>query len=111
MKNAVFWDVKPCGSRKNRCFEGIYHLHHEGQRNLTAATRCHIPEDVILQMKTGLFWGRWRSAVWCTAVIYQMSRVLRKRHAVSLIQYAVRKKFSPVCSVGARGIDVSLVHG
>jgi hypothetical protein len=26
MKNAVFWDVRPCGSCKNRCFGGMYHL-------------------------------------------------------------------------------------
>jgi hypothetical protein len=25
MKNAVFWDVSPCGSCKNLCFGGTYH--------------------------------------------------------------------------------------
>jgi hypothetical protein len=28
MRNAVFWDVTPCGSCKNRLFGGKYRLHH-----------------------------------------------------------------------------------
>jgi hypothetical protein len=28
MKNAVFWDVTPCGSCKNRHFRGTYCLYH-----------------------------------------------------------------------------------
>jgi hypothetical protein len=49
MKNAVFWDVTPCGSYKNRRFEGTYRLRHQGENNQRArATRRHIPEDVIL---------------------------------------------------------------
>jgi hypothetical protein len=31
MKNAVFWDVTPCDSCKNRRFEGTYHLRHQGE--------------------------------------------------------------------------------
>jgi hypothetical protein len=27
MKNAVFWDITPCGSCKNRCFGGTYRLY------------------------------------------------------------------------------------
>jgi hypothetical protein len=30
MKNAVLWDVTPCGSGKNRRFGGTYRLHHQG---------------------------------------------------------------------------------
>jgi hypothetical protein len=33
MKNAVFSDVTPCGSCKNRCFGGTYRLHHQGDKN------------------------------------------------------------------------------
>jgi hypothetical protein len=33
MKNAVFWDLTPCGSCKNRCFGGTYRLHHRGRKN------------------------------------------------------------------------------
>jgi hypothetical protein len=32
-RNAVFWDVMPCDSCKNRCFEGIYRFHHQGEKN------------------------------------------------------------------------------
>jgi hypothetical protein len=26
VKNAIMWDVAPCGSCKNRCFRGMYRL-------------------------------------------------------------------------------------
>jgi hypothetical protein len=39
MKNAVFWDVTPCGSCKNRSFLGTYRLHHSGDKNLRAILR------------------------------------------------------------------------
>jgi hypothetical protein len=32
VKNAVYWDVTPCGSCKNQYFRGIYSLHHQGAR-------------------------------------------------------------------------------
>jgi hypothetical protein len=32
-KNAVFWDVTPCDSCKNRCLGGTYHIHHQGDKN------------------------------------------------------------------------------
>jgi hypothetical protein len=33
LENAVFWDVTPCGSCKNRRFEGTWRLHHQGEKN------------------------------------------------------------------------------
>jgi hypothetical protein len=36
MKNVVFWDVAPCGSRKNGNFGGTYCLHLQGENNLLA---------------------------------------------------------------------------
>jgi hypothetical protein len=33
MKNAVFWDVTPCASCKNRRFGGIYRLLHQDDKN------------------------------------------------------------------------------
>jgi hypothetical protein len=32
MKNAVFWEVTPCGSYKNRCFGGLYSLHYQSEK-------------------------------------------------------------------------------
>jgi hypothetical protein len=36
MKNAVFCDVTPCGSCKNRCFGGRYRFRHQGDKNQRA---------------------------------------------------------------------------
>jgi hypothetical protein len=36
VKNAVFWDVTPCGSCKNRRFIGSCRLHHHGDKNPSA---------------------------------------------------------------------------
>jgi hypothetical protein len=33
VKNGVFWDVTPCGSRKNRRFGGTWRLLHQGDMN------------------------------------------------------------------------------
>jgi hypothetical protein len=36
MKNAVFWDVTPCGSCKNRLFGEMYGLDQQGGKNQQA---------------------------------------------------------------------------
>jgi hypothetical protein len=36
MKNAVFWDVTPCGSCKNKRIGGTFRLHHQGDKNWRA---------------------------------------------------------------------------
>jgi hypothetical protein len=33
MTNDVFWDVTPCGSCKNRRFEGNWRFLHQGDKN------------------------------------------------------------------------------
>jgi hypothetical protein len=33
MENFVFWDIRLCGSCKNRRFGGTYRLHHLGDKN------------------------------------------------------------------------------
>jgi hypothetical protein len=38
MKNAVFWDVAPCGSCKNRYFGVMYRLHHQDEKNRKPGT-------------------------------------------------------------------------
>jgi hypothetical protein len=46
VKNAIFWDVTPCGSCKNRRFGGTYRLHHQGDKNRRArnvsSKQCHL---------------------------------------------------------------------
>jgi hypothetical protein len=64
LMNAVFWDWTPCGSNEKRHLGRTFHLHHQGENNLstlkmdeicssetsvlTRATRPHIPEGGIL---------------------------------------------------------------
>jgi hypothetical protein len=36
VKNAVFWDVTPCGSCQSRYLGGIYHLHQHSGKNQRA---------------------------------------------------------------------------
>jgi hypothetical protein len=38
MKNAVFSNVMPCGSCKNRRVGGKYRLHHQGDKNRQGAS-------------------------------------------------------------------------
>jgi hypothetical protein len=33
LKNAVFWNMTPCGCCKNRCFGGTYRLRDQGEKN------------------------------------------------------------------------------
>jgi hypothetical protein len=67
MKKAVFWDITPCGSCKNRSFGGIQLLHCQGDSSpiivtlmmkalgssetsiLIRATLCNIPEDAFFK--------------------------------------------------------------
>jgi hypothetical protein len=51
MKNAVFWDVTPCGSCKNRLFRGMYLLHHQGDKNRGNRNNVSSPILVILMME------------------------------------------------------------
>jgi hypothetical protein len=51
-KNAVFWDVTPCGSYKNRRFGGKHRLHQEDHKNRRASQfaiscRLHVGGDVL----------------------------------------------------------------
>jgi hypothetical protein len=44
MKNAIFWDVTPCGSCKNRRSGGTYRFHHQDDKN----QRANVPTSPIL---------------------------------------------------------------
>jgi hypothetical protein len=53
MKNAVFWDVAPCGSCKNRRFGGTQRLHHQGDILFLRSVRrllvtANVPSSTIL---------------------------------------------------------------
>jgi hypothetical protein len=39
--SAVFWEVMPCGSCKNRRFGGTYRLHHQGEKNQRAGNNVN----------------------------------------------------------------------
>jgi hypothetical protein len=41
MKNAVFWDVAPCGFIINRRFEGTCRLHLQDRRNNASEEKCY----------------------------------------------------------------------
>jgi hypothetical protein len=52
MKNAILWDVTPCGSRENLCFEGAHHtiirakrISDLGKKLAVSSNSSHIPED------------------------------------------------------------------
>jgi hypothetical protein len=47
MKNAVFWDVTLCGSCNNRCLEGTYRLHHQGNKNRRSVLLLLVTANVV----------------------------------------------------------------
>jgi hypothetical protein len=54
MKNAVFWDLMPCGSCKKRRLGGTWLLHHQGDKNpwtrnvASVASYGYVPSSPIL---------------------------------------------------------------
>jgi hypothetical protein len=47
MRNAVFWDVTPCGSCKNRRFGGTYRLHHLGYKKRRSVRWLLVTANVV----------------------------------------------------------------
>jgi hypothetical protein len=47
MKNAILWDVWPCGARKYRRFGGANHLHHQSDKNRPARNMSSALELII----------------------------------------------------------------
>jgi hypothetical protein len=67
MKNAVFWDVTPCGSCKNSRFEGTYHPHHQGEKLFTAK----FPSSLFL------------STLIMETILYSKTSFLQEPHGVT----------------------------
>jgi hypothetical protein len=55
MKNAVFWDVMPCGSCKDRTLWGTYRLHHQGEKK----RRFSEEPRIVTSQKTAFFAVIW----------------------------------------------------
>jgi hypothetical protein len=51
MKNAVYWDMTPRGSCKNRLFRGTYRLHHQGKTNQQARNSVNSNQQLIRAAK------------------------------------------------------------
>jgi hypothetical protein len=47
-KNAVFWDVMPCGFCQNRRFGGTYCLYHKGDKNQQDILFLHSVQRLIV---------------------------------------------------------------
>jgi hypothetical protein len=47
MKNAVFWDVTPSGSCKNRRFGGTWRLQHQGDENRRSVHQLLVTANVV----------------------------------------------------------------
>jgi hypothetical protein len=47
MYNAIFWDVTPYASYRNRCFGEIYHLHHQCAKNQQARNNIVFLRSVL----------------------------------------------------------------
>jgi hypothetical protein len=57
VKNAVLWDVTPCGACKNRCFGGTYCLHHQvdnrqGRNNVSSPILVTLMMEAIHSSET-----------------------------------------------------------
>jgi hypothetical protein len=48
MKNAVFWDVTPCGYCKNGRFGGTYRLHHKGGKNQGVRNNVNVVSNSLI---------------------------------------------------------------
>jgi hypothetical protein len=67
MKNAVFWDVMPCGCYKNQYFGGKYCLYHQGDKNRWARNALAVPSNqsmLQLLVIANAFLARWFLSPW-----------------------------------------------
>jgi hypothetical protein len=89
VKNAVFWDVTPCGSCDSRRFGGTYRLHHQSDKNrgvrrlLVAANVPRSPILVTLMMEA---LGSYKTSVLTRTTLRNISEggILHGHHRVNL---------------------------
>jgi hypothetical protein len=74
MKNAVFWNVMPCGSCKNRCFGGTCHFHHQGELATTLAITSNHPVSIL-----------------ATKIRY-MDRIVKEAIVIELHPYSINRE-------------------
>jgi hypothetical protein len=59
MKNVVYWDVTPCGSCKDRRFEGTYRFHHQGGKNRSVLRLVTVNVGPSSPILAPLWWRRY----------------------------------------------------
>jgi hypothetical protein len=50
LKNAVFWDVTPCGSCKNPRFGGTHRFHHHGEKNQHSELQLLVTANAVTSL-------------------------------------------------------------
>jgi hypothetical protein len=70
MKNAIFWDVAPCGSYKNRHLMGTYRLHRQNDTNRRARNNVSSNEQT-------------RHTSWSRRYVPPKHRFLQEPHGVT----------------------------
>jgi hypothetical protein len=74
MKNAIFWDVTPCGFYKSKRFGGTYRLHHQGDKNRQLATTLAVTTNrSALRRNTIIAWSQHGNS---TVFLRSMLRIL-----------------------------------
>jgi hypothetical protein len=58
MKNAVFWDVTPCGSCKNRHLGGTNRCLHQGEKNKRAKNNLAVTTEALRRNSIASYWYR-----------------------------------------------------
>jgi hypothetical protein len=102
-KNAVFWNVTPHVSCKNRCFGGTQRLYHQGGKNRWARNvRSNLhPMSVRQKAKypadRGYTFLRKSVLIWVTRRNIQQDGILRSYPRESLKSYTVSLEFVENC--------------
>jgi hypothetical protein len=63
MKNAIFWDVMPCGCCKNQLFGGTYDLHHQLERIVTLGTTLAVTSKQNMLQRNTIWHGSYKTHI------------------------------------------------